>query len=176
MHRTTTSGIQAVGLSRTQNGAVLVIGLLLLVIITILAVSGMNTATTELIIARNNQSFENAFQAAEYGLEQAIAQGRYSTTEKTDLGQFLLSSNDSVGVVTEFEDSTPIPDRAFSLGVSSGNVAFHFVATATAESLRSGSTSTVTNRDASAIHTQAFYVIGPQSSALEVSDSKQAAR
>ena len=42
-----------------------VVGLLLLVVITVLAVSGMNTATTELAIARNDQNYEFAFQAAE---------------------------------------------------------------------------------------------------------------
>ena len=39
-----------------QNGAVLVTSLVLLVIITVLALSGMNTATTELAMARNDQS------------------------------------------------------------------------------------------------------------------------
>jgi Tfp pilus assembly protein PilX len=35
-----------------QQGAVLIIGLLLLTVITILAMSGINTATTELAMAR----------------------------------------------------------------------------------------------------------------------------
>ena len=48
-----------------QSGAALVVGLILLVVITVLAVSGMNTATTELAMARNDQTYENAFQAAE---------------------------------------------------------------------------------------------------------------
>ncbi|MCH8990347.1 MAG: PQQ-dependent sugar dehydrogenase [Acidobacteria bacterium] len=64
---------------QTQRGAVLIMGLLLLVIITILAVSGMNTATTGLAMARNDQNYENAFQAAETGLENALSQGRFNT-------------------------------------------------------------------------------------------------
>ena len=44
-----------------QEGAALVVGLVLLVIVTVLAVSGMNTATTELAMARNDQNYENAF-------------------------------------------------------------------------------------------------------------------
>ena len=59
-----------------QDGAALVVGLVLLVVVTVLAVSGMNTATTELAMARNDQNYENAFQAAETGLENALAQGR----------------------------------------------------------------------------------------------------
>ena len=56
-----------------QQGAALVVGLILLVVITILAISGMNTATTELAMARNDQTAENVFQAAERGLETALA-------------------------------------------------------------------------------------------------------
>ena len=48
-----------------QQGAALVVGLILLVVISVLAISGMNTATTELAMARNDQNYENAFQAAE---------------------------------------------------------------------------------------------------------------
>ena len=50
---------------KRQQGAALIIGLMLLVVITVLAVSGMNTATTELAMARNDQTYENVFQAAE---------------------------------------------------------------------------------------------------------------
>ena len=50
-----------------ETGAALVVGLILLVVITVLAVSGMNTATTELAMARNDQTYENVFQAAERG-------------------------------------------------------------------------------------------------------------
>ena len=57
---------------RKQSGAALIVGLLLLVVITVLAVSGMSTATTELAMARNDQNYENAFQAAETGLERFI--------------------------------------------------------------------------------------------------------
>ena len=66
-------------LANKQQGAALVVGLMLLVVITVLAISGMNTATTELAMARNDQSYENAFQAAETGLEQRSRQGQFAT-------------------------------------------------------------------------------------------------
>jgi type IV pilus assembly protein PilX len=154
-------------LHTSQGGAALVTSLILLVVITVLAVSGMNTATTELAMARNAQNYENAFQAAETGLERAIAQGRFNTLANTDLGQYVIdnsNAHEEVRAIIAFEDSTLVPDRAFSLGVGSGIAAYHFVATATAESNREvGGT---TDRDASAVHTQAFYVVGPESSAL----------
>ena len=64
---------------KRQQGAALVVGLILLVVITVLAVSGMNTATTELAMARNDQTYENTFQAAENGLEEALAQNTFDT-------------------------------------------------------------------------------------------------
>jgi type IV pilus assembly protein PilX len=55
-----------------QRGAALVIALLMLMILTILALSGINTATTELAMAGNEQYRRNAAQAATAGIEQAI--------------------------------------------------------------------------------------------------------
>ncbi len=148
-----------------QSGAALVVGLVLLVVVTVLAVSGMNTATTELAMARNDQNYENAFQAAETGLEQALSQGRFNTLANVNLVQN-VSANDSVASMIQFEDATLVPDRAFSLGVGSGISAYHFLATATAQSLREGVGGAATDRDASAVHTQAFYVVGPEQPTL----------
>ena len=145
-----------------QQGAALVVGLILMVVITILAVSGMNTATTELAMARNDQSYENAFQAAETGLELAISQGRFDTLVNVNLAQN-VNQYDSVSAIITFEDTTLVPDRAFSMGVGSGIAAYHFNAVSTAESkFDPGGT----DRDASAVHTQAFYVVGPEGSSL----------
>ena len=145
-----------------QDGAALIVGLILMVVITILAISGMNTATTELAMARNDQSYENAFQAAETGLEIAISQGRFDTLVNVNLTQ-TVNSYDSVTAVINFEDTTLVPDRAFSMGVGSGIAAYHFNAVSTAESkFDPGGT----DRDAFAIHTQAFYVVGPEAGAL----------
>jgi len=56
-----------------QRGAALVIALLMLMILTILALSGINTATTELAMAGNEQYRRNAAQAATAGIEEAIS-------------------------------------------------------------------------------------------------------
>jgi type IV pilus assembly protein PilX len=146
-----------------QDGAALVVGLVLLVVITVLAISGMNTATTELAMARNDQNYENAFQAAETGLERALSQGAFNTLANTNL-TYNINAHDAVTSVIVFEDSTLVPDRAFSLGVGSGIAAYHFNAIATAESKRD--TGGTTDRDASAVHSQAFYVVGPEAPTL----------
>jgi Tfp pilus assembly protein PilX len=65
---------------RRQQGAALVIGLILLVVLTILAVSGVFTSTMELRMVRNTQSQEHAFQAAEVAIEDALANPVLSTS------------------------------------------------------------------------------------------------
>ena len=135
-----------ISLQSHQEGAALVVGLILLVVVTVLAVSGMNTATTELAMARNDQNYENAFQAAETGIENALAQGAFNTIANVNIAQN-VNANDSVTAMIEFEDATLVPDRAFSLGVGSGISAYHFLATATAQSKREGVAGAVTDRD-----------------------------
>ena len=148
---------------KRQQGAALIIGLLLLVVITILAVSGMNTATTELAMARNNQTYENAFQAAENGLETALAQGNWNTAV-TIVVTPPTTTYEIISATIQFEDSTLVPDKAFSLGSGSGIAAYHFIATSQAAYRMDPGN--VTDRDASATHTQAFYVVGPNSPTL----------
>ena len=150
---------------KKESGAALVVGLILLVVITVLAVSGMNTATTELAMARNDQTYENVFQAAERGLEAALAQGQFNTVAggQQTITQY-PTTHEKVTATIDFENSTMVPDRAFSLGVGSGISAYHFLATSTATSeMNPGQT---TDRDSTAVHTQAFYIVGPESPAL----------
>ena len=150
-------------LNNRQQGAALVVGLILLVVITVLAISGMNTATTELAMARNDQNYENAFQAAETGLEQALGVNQYNTSVGISIVH-PINTYDSVTTQVNFEDSTLVPDRAFSLGSGSGVSAYHFLATSQSESQRSPGFTT--DRDSKATHTQAFYVVGPEASTL----------
>jgi len=55
-----------------QQGAALVIGLVLLLILTLLAVSGMSSSSMELVMAGNEQYRQKAFQASDTGLERAL--------------------------------------------------------------------------------------------------------
>ena len=156
--------IQCHAAMERQQGAALVIGLLLLVVITVLAVSGMNTATTELAMARNDQNYEYAFQAAETGLEIALAQGSFAAQAASVSRTEDISARESFTTTVQYENATIVPDRAFSLGSGSGIAAYHFNATAQATSARlPGGT---TDRDSTAEHTQAFYIVGPAGSSL----------
>lgn len=84
-----------------QSGAALVVGLLLLVILTLLALTGMNTSTTELVMAGNEQYRKNASQAASAGVEQAIARvGTVPTA--TDVAATVVPSTSIAGSTTDF--------------------------------------------------------------------------
>ena len=57
-------------MTRRQQGAALVVSLILLMMLTLLAVSTMRTASLEVAMAGNDQFGENAFQLAETANEQ----------------------------------------------------------------------------------------------------------
>ena len=64
-----------------QSGAALVVGLILLVAITLMAISSMSTASLDLIMAGNEQYHTRAFHAAESGIEQAwLNDGAFTTS------------------------------------------------------------------------------------------------
>ncbi len=63
---------------KKQRGAALVIGLVLLLVLTVLAISTMNTASMELTMAGNAQYQQNAFQAAETGIERSLVAGLFN--------------------------------------------------------------------------------------------------
>lgn len=150
----------------TQRGAALVIGLILLLVLTILAISGMSTATLELRMAGNKQFQERAFEAAEVGIERAMNSGLYNTGVATACpGNGCPDDNNDIpnsalrdGAPDTFEytmtfdsntGSTIVPGGGFSLGT--GLQAYHFVVESTGES----------GRGAESQNVQSFYIIGP---------------
>lgn len=133
-----------------QRGAALVVALILLLVMTLLGVSGMNTATLELTMAGNAQNQQDAFQAAETGIDIAISQGTFSTGSAFQVPLTSVGAGE-VEAKVEFAEVTPVPDLAFSMGMGGGVQAYHFDVTATGRGPR-GATST---------HVQSFYVIGP---------------
>ena len=86
--------------ARRPAGAALVIGLLLLAVITVLAISVISTASLELQMTGNEQYQEQAFRAAEAGIEQAIAAGMFTTDPAAIAVQYAAPTS-----------SEPIPQR-----------------------------------------------------------------
>ena len=66
------------GASHRQAGAALVVGLLLLLVLTILAISGVNSTSLNLVMAGNTQFAQNAFQSAETGIERSMAKNDFN--------------------------------------------------------------------------------------------------
>lgn len=138
-----------------QRGAALVVGLILMLVMTVLGVSGMNTATLELTMAGNAQSQQDAFQAAETGIDIAISQGNFATIADGFVEPTSIGEEDDVVTTearTRFQQTTPVPDIAFSMGVGGGGVqAFHFEVVAVGRG----------PRNALSTHNQNFYIVGP---------------
>jgi Tfp pilus assembly protein PilX len=64
-----------------QRGSALVVALIMLIVLTILGITGMNIASTELVMAGGEQDRTRAFGAAEIGIERAIRNlDAYETT------------------------------------------------------------------------------------------------
>ncbi len=141
-----------------QRGTVLVIGLVILTLLTVLAVTSMSTVATELHMARNAQNNETVFQAAESGLEQALALGPFDTSGPLEVVR-TSDANRTLSVVVEFKETTLLPDNLSSLGEDSNIAAHHFVATATAT--LQGTGNSAGSPGISAVHHQGFYVPGP---------------
>ncbi len=135
-----------------QQRAALVVGLVLLLVLTILAVSGVFTSTMELRMVRNTQSQERAFQAAEVAIENALANPFLNTSvpEIQAPTANLNSVDDLYSYTLAHTCPTLIPVGAEGWDLFA-NLAYHF------EVAASG-----TGPDnAVAQHVQGFYVIGP---------------
>ena len=143
---------------KAQRGAALVVGMMLLLVLTILGITGMVTAALELQMSGNIQYQERAFQASEFGIEQAVNAPDLSTAfsmsspkvvnptpvpgSTTDNYNYRLYYDNTAG-------STPVPGGGYSLGT--GLEAYHFVTESNGTSARGAQDS----------HTQSFYILGP---------------
>lgn len=139
---------------RNQQGAALVIGLVLLLVITVLGVSGMNSATVQMMMAGNKQFTESAFQAAETGIDRALLAGEFNTKTAMTEPEALVSTaygNAKVGSQTSFELKTAVPGGGYSWGGDDTFNAYHFTVVSTGRA----------ERGAESRHRQRFYVIGP---------------
>jgi hypothetical protein len=161
---------------RRQSGVVLAISLLLLLILTVLAMAGMQAATVELQMAAAEQHQQRAFQAAEAGIEQAIAAGMFTLDPAAAAACYddpaspepmpipgtgtpitaCPATSDDPAVRCEYflrfdaaSGVTPVPGAGQD--VDAGLRAYHFVIDAVG----------VAGRGARSEHMQSVYVVGP---------------
>lgn len=144
----------ASGMNR-QRGAALVVGLMLLVVITLLAIGAMNSASVDLVMAGNTQYQQRAFQAAEMGIERTIVEGDFipgpESVEVVDpIGVPGLAPDQFSTRLTSDLDGTEQP-AIWGNSVDAFST-YHFQLTSTGESARSART----------VHVQGVAVLAPK--------------
>lgn len=130
-----------------QNGAVLVMSLSILVILTLLGVSAMSSSSLEVKMATSVQDTATAFHAAESGLgKMQSATGKFDVSSDTT-SNFTFNSA-SAEIITSFTDFTP-PRRGSGYSIINYQVA-NFDQT---------STGTTTTKAKSVVHQGIFQVV-----------------
>jgi len=141
--------------------------MILLLVLTVLGISGLVTATLELQMAGNVQNEERAFQAAEAGIENVLLDPALSTSwtlanmnnssaatyaQQNRKAYVTGSTTDQYEARSYYDTSaggTAVPGGGYSLGT--GLEAYHFVTDSTG----------VAPRGARDSHVQSFYILGP---------------
>ena len=131
---------------RQQRGAALIIGLLLLLVMTVFAVSGMTGATLEMTLAGNTQFAENAFQAAESAIEAEVLLGPSSPAAPRQ-NNFQFGPGTGAATTVTF-DATRLAPPGYSLTEYQAD---HFIIDAAGTA----------GRNAAANNEQGFYVVVP---------------
>ena len=148
-----------------QSGAALVIGLVLLMALTLFAVSGMTVSTLDLRMADNAARSQQAFEAAESAVRAEIFEGQRLSLTGTEVRDDIVRQNNAyaynppeansndplatVSVDTVFRDVMAAPS-GFEFDV--GMRAYHFEVRAAA---------TTPAGDARSNQTAGFYVLAP---------------
>jgi type IV pilus assembly protein PilX len=134
---------------QTQKGAALIVSLILMLVLTVLGISAMNMSTLELQMAGNNQASQLAFQAAETGIDRAMA-GNVTTVSPTTYNNVALGDGTySFTAQIACAATTVVPEGIYS--EDGGARAIHFDATATGQG----------PRNAVSFHRNSVYIVGP---------------
>ena len=133
-----------------QRGAALVIGLLLLLVLTILAVSGMNSASLEFVMAGNEQYRANAFSAAEAGIERSLDSGTFNPAVLTaNLNGAATATDNWATVINTQLNGNALPAMWGNSWNSFATYHFEIISTGTSV------------RNATAVNTQGVAIIAP---------------
>ncbi|NND59932.1 MAG: hypothetical protein HKN49_06640 [Gammaproteobacteria bacterium] len=144
-----------------ERGASLIVSLILLLVLTVLGVVGMSTATLELAMAGNMQFTNSAFEAAESIVEAEIvrndiaplpAPGALAAIPANVNREFRDGGNNLVATATSatnYLGKTGV--SGWQIGGPISFAAFHFEIAGTATA----------PQGAAANHRQGFYVVGP---------------
>ena len=151
-------------IQKHQKGAALVVCLVLLLVLTVLGISTMSTASVELRMAANDRFFENAFQLAETGIDtvlRTLNAGTLNPPPATVANTCSPTTAMTVvpGMGGGFQSTLcftgDVPDIAGGGGSSMGKInAFHF----------QNDSQGIAQGQASSFHSQGARVLGPSGS------------
>jgi len=96
---------------KNESGAVLIISLLTMVVLTLLGLAAINTVTTDIMISANDKGAKQAFYLAEAGLEEALA--RMKSANVIDIDGNAVSL---IGIEVGNENSVQLPQGTQSTG------------------------------------------------------------
>ena len=135
-----------------QSGAALIVGLILMLVLTVLGVSGMSVSVFGLTMASNAQFELETFQAAETGIDFTIDNANLNTTATQNFTPAYTDGTYTANTQMTAQGNTPYLHASFSIGEDEGSVAaYHYDVVATAAG----------PDGASAVNTQSFYIAGP---------------
>lgn len=140
------------------DGAALVVSLVLLLILTVLGVTGMSNAALEMVMSGNRLYAEAAFQAAETGLRRRLAAGGFVPGSAPQTLTGTTATGDRFQVTTRYVHSTASPPGLVGSTRARirarGYLAHHFELVSLGQSRRNGQ----------ARHTQGIYLLeaGPE--------------
>ncbi len=139
------------GAARRQSGAALIVSLILLMILTVLAVSTMRTASLGLMMAGNSQYRENAFQLAQSGIDAVVRR-----TPPAPTGDCTAPAIDPLQAIPElggtYQTTVCFRGQSLTPGNSFGRVPTY--------NYEVSSTGTTSQRDARARLVQGYAVTG----------------
>lgn len=138
--------------SNSQQGAVLAIALIFLVVLTLLGVTAMQTTSVEQKMAGNLQQLNRAFHGAESGITAALANASNQLLDTEGVINYVVNDISGLTIETEigFEDQGELPPPGYSLSGDFTSYYFHVNSEASAGA-KSKST-----------HQRGFYVVGPK--------------
>jgi hypothetical protein len=124
-------GNLAIAASRYQRGTALIMSMVILLILTLLGITAMGTASLEEKMSGNTQEITRAFEAAESGLiEWANTPGSLDLNTQKTSPKLNYGTNSSATVVNDFRDFSP-PKRGSGYGSNFEAANFEQVSTGT---------------------------------------------
>lgn len=86
--------------TKSQTGATLFVGLILLVAISIISLAAMRTSLLDLAITNNKQQFTNTFEASEQVVNTRLTNMQLAITGTQTTGDIIPGSNQTIAVTT----------------------------------------------------------------------------